>query len=115
MIRCVWMCVFLRVSMLLRSCVRVCMCMSLCVRLCVCVCVRSEEHTSVLLSHLNLVCVVLRDRKGGGVWSVRGSCLFDDTVCVDVCVLARLYALAILCACVHVHVLVCEAVCVCVC
>src|SRR4029434_6339409 len=30
---------------------------------CVCVCVRSEEHTSELQSHLNLVCRLLLEKK----------------------------------------------------
>src|SRR4029434_6603742 len=38
-------------------CVGVCWCV--CVCMCVCVCVRSEEHTSELQSHLNLVCRLL--------------------------------------------------------
>src|SRR4029434_10468801 len=31
--------------------------------ICVCVCVRSEEHTSELQSHLNLVCRLLLEKK----------------------------------------------------
>src|SRR4029434_8780078 len=31
-------------------------------RVCVCVCVRSEEHTSELQSHLNLVCRLLLEK-----------------------------------------------------
>src|SRR4029434_11352057 len=41
--------------------VRVCVCLCVCV--CVCVCVRSEEHTSELQSHLNLVCRLLLEKK----------------------------------------------------
>src|SRR4029434_3619663 len=48
----------------------VCVCVGLydnevcvCVWLYVCVCVRSEEHTSELLSHLNLVCRLLLEKK----------------------------------------------------
>src|SRR4029434_6379936 len=37
----------------------VCVCESVCV----CVCVRSEEHTSELQSHLNLVCRLLLEHK----------------------------------------------------
>src|SRR4029434_11359565 len=43
---------------------------SLCVSVCVCVgvCVRSEEHTSELQSHLNLVCrLLLENRRGNGM------------------------------------------------
>src|SRR4029434_7484984 len=53
----------------------VCLCLCLCVCVCVCVqsglvlssavcvCVRSEEHTSALQSHLNLVCRLLLEQK----------------------------------------------------
>src|SRR4029434_5370238 len=48
-------------------CVCVCggnsVCVGVCVCVCVCVCVRSEEHTSELQSHLNLVCRLLREKK----------------------------------------------------
>src|SRR4029434_10318715 len=37
--------------------------LSVCVCMCVCVCVRSEEHTSELQSHLNLVCRLLLEKK----------------------------------------------------
>src|SRR4029434_9240517 len=41
-----------------------CVCVRLgCVCVCVCVCVRSEEHTSELQSHLNLVCRLLLEKK----------------------------------------------------
>src|SRR4029434_10882327 len=44
-----------------------CVCVSVCVSVCSCVCVckreRSEEHTSELLSHLNLVCRLLLEKK----------------------------------------------------
>src|SRR4029434_11111534 len=43
------------------ACVCVCVCVRVCVR--VCVCVRSEEHTSELQSHLNLVCRLLLEKK----------------------------------------------------
>src|SRR4029434_11356878 len=46
---------------LFRSCLSVCVCV--CVWVCKCVCVnemkRSEEHTSELQSHLNIVCRLL--------------------------------------------------------
>src|SRR4029434_7261993 len=47
---------------------RSCVCVCVCVRACVCVCidmlsVRSEEHTSELQSHLNLVCRLLLEKK----------------------------------------------------
>src|SRR4029434_793509 len=35
----------------------------------VCVCVRSEEHTSELQSHLNLVCRLLLEKRRAHVWS----------------------------------------------
>src|SRR4029434_5991515 len=50
-------------------CVCVCVCLKyssgqcVCVSVCVCVCVRSEEHTSELQSHLNLVCRLLLENK----------------------------------------------------
>src|SRR4029434_11360463 len=34
-----------------------------CVCVCVCVCARSEEHTSELQSHLNLVCLLLLEKQ----------------------------------------------------
>src|SRR4029434_3146188 len=40
-----------------------CMCVCVCMSVCVCVCVRSEEHTSELQSHLNLVCRLLLEKK----------------------------------------------------
>src|SRR4029434_1469291 len=43
-------------------CVCVCVCVHVCVRMCVCVS-RSEEHTSELQSHLNLVCRLLLEKK----------------------------------------------------
>src|SRR4029434_11334197 len=49
---------------LFRSCVYVCVCVF--VRVCVCVkmyLMRSEEHTSELQSHLNLVCRLLLENK----------------------------------------------------
>src|SRR4029434_9170748 len=39
----------------------VCVCVCVCV--CECVCERSEEHTSELQSHLNLVCRLLSEKK----------------------------------------------------
>src|SRR4029434_5425323 len=50
---------------LFRSCAFMCACVCVCVRVnvCVCVCVRSEEHTSELQSHLNLVCRLLLEKK----------------------------------------------------
>src|SRR4029434_6486449 len=62
---CVYVCVCFRPVFV---CVLVCVCECVCVHFCVCVCVcarvrvhlfrltRSEEHTSELQSHLNLVC-----------------------------------------------------------
>src|SRR4029434_1520721 len=46
-------------------CVFVCVCVCMCVCVCVCVrrCIRSEEHTSELQSHLNLVCRLLLEKK----------------------------------------------------
>src|SRR4029434_6768124 len=44
-------------------CVRMCMCVCVYVYVYVCVCVRSEEHTSELHSHLNLVCRLLLEKK----------------------------------------------------
>src|SRR4029434_3094719 len=35
----------------------------MCACVCLCVCVRSEEHTSELQSHLNLVCRLLLEKK----------------------------------------------------
>src|SRR4029434_5298766 len=64
-----------RSSDLVCVCVCVCVCIStcsVCVCVCVCVCViavrssvcvRSEEHTSELQSHLNLVCRLLLEKK----------------------------------------------------
>src|SRR4029434_2808335 len=58
----------------LHVCVSVCVCLcaymsvcahmfvDVCVCVCVCVCVRSEEHTSELQSHLNLVCRLLLEK-----------------------------------------------------
>src|SRR4029434_11324271 len=40
-----------------------CVCMCVCVCVCVCVRPRSEEHTSELQSHLNLVCRLLLEKK----------------------------------------------------
>src|SRR4029434_2555920 len=63
---CVCVCLYECMSVFVRACVRVC------VRACVCVCSkgkkmkeineceRSEEHTSELQSHLNLICRLLR-------------------------------------------------------
>src|SRR4029434_8223825 len=50
-----------------RLCVCVCLCVWVCVRASVCVCgcvicFRSEEHTSELQSHLNLVCRLLLEK-----------------------------------------------------
>src|SRR4029434_3984939 len=56
---CLCECVCVSVSVQCSVCECVCLseCESLvCVSLCVSVCVRSEEHTSELQSHLNLVC-----------------------------------------------------------
>src|SRR4029434_11345439 len=55
----VCVCVCLGVYMCLSGCV--CVCVWVCMR--VCVCVRSEEHTSELQSHLNLVCRLLLEKK----------------------------------------------------
>src|SRR4029434_11310162 len=41
----------------------VCVCVCVCVYVCVCVRERSEEHTSELQSHLNLVCRLLLEKK----------------------------------------------------
>src|SRR4029434_11337110 len=43
----------------------VCLCVCVCVSnyFCIYVCVRSEEHTSELQSHLNLVCRLLLEKK----------------------------------------------------
>src|SRR4029434_11358143 len=48
---------------LFRSCVICVHVRFVCVCVCVCVCVRSEEHTSALQSHLNLVCRLLLEKK----------------------------------------------------
>src|SRR4029434_5057969 len=48
------------------------MCFCLCV--CVCVCVRSEEHTSELQSHLNLVCRLLLEKKTAALCAWAGVC-----------------------------------------
>src|SRR4029434_6252330 len=49
------------------GCVCVCVCLPVCmfvlVCVCVCLCARSEEHTSELQSHLNLVCRLLLEKK----------------------------------------------------
>src|SRR4029434_10799288 len=44
-------------------CVCQCVLVNVCVFVCVRVCVRSEEHTSELQSHLNLVCRLLLEKK----------------------------------------------------
>src|SRR4029434_11336877 len=49
---------------------------TLCVGVCVCVCdlsIRSEEHTSELQSHLNLVCRLLLEKKNEIQLSLRDS------------------------------------------
>src|SRR4029434_5235143 len=68
---CARVCACVRVCARVCACVRVCVCACVCVCVCrsqvstaphdgvrvrVCVCVRSEEHTSELQSHWNLVC-----------------------------------------------------------
>src|SRR4029434_7742491 len=65
----------------------------MCVCACVCVCTwqRSEEHTSELQSHLNLVCRLL----------------LEKNTCVQVC--------TFVCLCVYMCVCVCVWLCVCVC
>src|SRR4029434_11311801 len=74
---CVCVCVCACVCVCVCACVGVCMCECVCVFACVCVCVcvcvcmcvclyacvRSEEHTSELQSHLNLVCRLLLEQK----------------------------------------------------
>src|SRR4029434_11352288 len=62
-----------------RVCVRVCVR----VRVCVCVC-RSEEHTSELQSHLNLVCRLLLEKK-----QLYESGRVHVCVCVCLCVCVR--------------------------
>src|SRR4029434_11315074 len=47
---------------LFRSCTHVAPNIKVCVCVHVCVCVRSEEHTSELQSHLNLVCRLLLEK-----------------------------------------------------
>src|SRR4029434_8933870 len=51
--------------------------------MCVCVYVRSEEHTSELQSHLNLVCRLLLEKKSLHTRIFRKSC---STACAGSCV-----------------------------
>src|SRR4029434_11348084 len=73
---CMCLCVFLRIrrpprstlfpyTTLFRSCVCVCVCVCACVRVTARsnLSPRSEEHTSELQSHLNLVCRLLLEKK----------------------------------------------------
>src|SRR4029434_235982 len=48
---------------LFRSPTLVCVCVYVFVCMCMCMCMRSEEHTSELQSHLNLVCRLLLEKK----------------------------------------------------
>src|SRR4029434_11325347 len=52
-----------------------CVCVCERERVSVCVCVRSEEHTSELQSHLNLVCRLLLEKKH----NTRGPCGAERT------------------------------------
>src|SRR4029434_11322103 len=72
------LCVHLSVSVF--HSLYLCVCIySVCVCLCVCACVRarSEEHTSELQSHLNLVCRLLLEKKKS---SHHKNCALTDTV-----------------------------------
>src|SRR4029434_1575253 len=69
-------------------CVNVCVCVFVFLCICVCACMRSEEHTSELQSHLNLVCRLLLEKEEC-VWdreSVRWCVCAYVCVCVCVCV-----------------------------
>src|SRR4029434_856200 len=50
-------------SCVMCACACVCLCLCVCVCVCMCMCVRSEEHTSELQSHLNLVCRPLLEKQ----------------------------------------------------
>src|SRR4029434_3161077 len=65
-------------------------------RVCVCVCVRSEEHTSELQSHLNLVCRLLLEIKK----------INPCTAVIVVSVLACL-CVSVFCTC-RVHITICH-------
>src|SRR4029434_6590466 len=86
----------------------VCVCLCLCVS--VCVCVRSEEHTSELQSHLNLVCRLLLEKKRNCVRAIVTLCLSS---CVCVCV-TRLCVCVVVSVCVACCWVVCWSRCVCV-
>src|SRR4029434_10636936 len=91
-----------------------------CACVCVCVCVRSEEHTSELQSHLNLVCRLLLEKKNESIslcslralYASRRARLlffFNDTATTEIYTLSLHDALPIF------YRDVCACVCVCVC
>src|SRR4029434_460260 len=77
----------------------------MCVCACVCVCTwqRSEEHTSELQSHLNLVCRLLLEKN---------ACVCVVVcVCVYVCVCVSLVVLACVCESVRTELCTCVSFC----
>src|SRR4029434_8507904 len=107
------MCVYVETS------VWVCVCVCVCVCVYVCLCVRSEEHTSELQSHLNLVCRLLRGKIYVRVCEYTCGALdcalsffffFNDTAPAEIYTLSLHDALPILCVCVCVCVYVCLCV-----
>src|SRR4029434_5976080 len=62
-------CVCVFVCLLVCFCA--CVCVFVCFCVCACVCMRSEEHTSELQSHLNLVCRLLLEKKKKQLQSTR--------------------------------------------
>src|SRR4029434_4756419 len=90
----------------------ICVCVRarVCVCVCVCVCVRSEEHTSELQSHLNLVCRLLFEGYGDHRYlhsfpTRRSSDLHSSTM----------HPQGFVCVCARVCVCVCVCACVCAC
>src|SRR4029434_6667500 len=94
------MCVRLQ-SFLVLLCVCVCVCVCVCdrekERMCVrlqslllllCVCVRSEEHTSELQSHLNLVCRVVIETPPTEIYTLSLHAALP-ILCVCVCAIER--------------------------
>src|SRR4029434_169198 len=103
---------------------------SVCVCVCLCLCVRSEEHTSELQSHLNLVCRLLLDTPTTEIYTLslhdalpilfvislepRGMRIPTFRLCACVCVCVCVHVCGCVCVCVRVCVCVCVCVSVCV-